>query len=59
MRIYNRWGQEIFSTTDPKKGWDGTYDGVPQEVGVYQYLIRITAPGGGQRTYKGDVSLIR
>jgi gliding motility-associated-like protein len=59
FRIFNRWGQEIYSTTDPNMGWDGTYQGQPQEIGVYQYLIRVTTPDGKQKFYKGDVSLIR
>lgn len=59
FRIFNRWGQEIFSTTDHTIGWDGTYKGTPQDVGVYQYLIRVTTPQGIARTYKGNVTLIR
>jgi gliding motility-associated-like protein len=59
FRIFNRWGQEIFNTVDPLKGWDGTYKGVAQEAGVYNYLIRIATPDGKQRTFKGDVTLIR
>ncbi len=59
FRIFNRWGQEIFNTTDPDLGWDGTYKGVPQDPGVYHYLIRVTTPEGIQRMYKGDVSLVR
>jgi gliding motility-associated-like protein len=59
FRVFNRWGQEVFSTTDGAKGWDGTFKGTPQEVGVYHYLIRITTPEGKMRSYKGDVTLIR
>lgn len=59
FRIYNRWGEQIFDTTDPNRGWDGTYRGVPQEAGVYQYLIRIGTPDGKNRMYKGDVTLVR
>jgi hypothetical protein len=27
--VYNRWGNQVFATTDasPDKGWDGTYKG--------------------------------
>jgi gliding motility-associated-like protein len=59
FRVFNRWGQEIFSTTDPQKGWDGSWKGVPQDMGVYQYLIKVAYPDGYIETYKGDVSLIR
>ncbi|MBS1588159.1 MAG: gliding motility-associated C-terminal domain-containing protein [Bacteroidetes bacterium] len=59
FRVFNRWGQEIFSTNDPKKGWDGSWKGVPQDMGVYQYLIRVAYPDGFVETYKGDVTLIR
>lgn len=59
FRVFNRWGQEIYSTTDPKKGWDGSWKGVPQDMGSYQYLIRVAYPDGYIETYKGDVSLIR
>jgi gliding motility-associated-like protein len=59
FRVFNRWGNEIFSTTDPRIEWDGTYKGVPQEIGTYNYLIRVTIPNGHQRAYQGDVTIIR
>jgi gliding motility-associated-like protein len=59
FRVFNRWGQEIYSTTDPKKGWDGTWKGVQQDMGTYQYLIRVAYPDGYIETYKGDVTLVR
>jgi gliding motility-associated-like protein len=59
FRIFNRWGQEVFSTTDPNAGWDGTYKGVQQQVGVYHYIIRVTTPDGKMKTYKNDVTLLR
>lgn len=59
FRIFNRWGQEVYNSTDGAKGWDGTYRGELAEVGVYQYLIRIATPDGKMRTYKGDVTLVR
>lgn len=59
FKIYNRWGQEVFATTDAKKGWDGTFKGVAQELGVYNYIIRVVIPNGQQRVYKGNVTLVR
>ncbi len=59
FRVFNRWGQEIFSTTDNSRGWDGTWKGVDQNIGTYSYLIRVGYPDGLVETYRGDVSLIR
>lgn len=59
FRVFNRWGQEIFSTNDIRKGWDGSWKGVPQDMGAYQYIIRVAYPDGYIETYKGDVTLVR
>jgi len=59
FRVFNRWGQEIFSTTDGRKGWDGTWKGVAQEMGTYNYIIRVGYPDGYVETYKGDITLVR
>lgn len=59
FRVFNRWGQEVFSTSDINSGWDGTWKGVEQPIGTYQYLIRVGSPDGKSETYKGDVMLIR
>jgi len=39
MFIYNRWGEIIFESKDPSKGWDGTYNGVVQQDGAYSWKI--------------------
>ncbi len=59
FRVYNRWGQEVFSTNNPEVGWDGKFHGVPQDVGVYNYQIIIAEADGTQKVYKGSVTLIR
>lgn len=59
FRIYNRWGEQVFTTTDPSKGWDGSYKGIAQEAGVYYYIIRLATPNGTVQVYKGDVTLVR
>lgn len=57
--IFNRWGQKVFSTSDKNQGWDGTFNGVQQDMGVYHYEIIIAHPDGADKIYKGDVTLIR
>jgi len=59
FRVFNRWGEEVFHTIDPREGWDGTWKGQPQEMGTYFYLIRLGYPDGSAETYQGDVTLIR
>jgi gliding motility-associated-like protein len=59
FRIFNRWGREVFHTSDPSNGWDGTLNGEPQDIGVYYYQIILSHPDGQQKTYTGNVTLIR
>ena len=35
--IYNRNGETVYQTTDPKGGWNGYFKGSPQPNGVYVY----------------------
>lgn len=57
--VYNRWGQLIFHTTTPRKGWDGTFRSRLQPGDVYVYYF--TAEGGcnGKFKQKGTFVLIR
>jgi gliding motility-associated-like protein len=58
LQIFNRWGELVFSTTDPNKCWDGTYKGVQQPLSVFIYQISAdTFCGPVQRN--GTVTLIR
>jgi gliding motility-associated-like protein len=59
LRIYNRFGQEIFNTSDIETGWDGTFNGVDQEIGTYVYEIAFKDAEGVLHVTKGDVSLLR
>jgi gliding motility-associated-like protein len=59
FRVYNNWGQEIFSTNNLNEGWDGTYKGVDQQIGVYIWTISATTTDGKEYIKTGDVTLIR
>lgn len=61
MRIYSRWGHQLFVTNDPEVGWDGTYPhtGEPVMDGVYVYRIIAQADFDYLKTYNGKVVLIR
>jgi gliding motility-associated-like protein len=58
--VFDRWGKLVYHNTyNAKEGWDGKYNGVPQDMGVYFYSIIIETPDGKNKTFKGDVTLIR
>ncbi len=58
FRVMNRWGQTVFETVKNKNGWDGTFNGVPQEIGTYYYLLSYDCDGK-TLTEKGEVTLVR
>jgi gliding motility-associated-like protein len=59
--IYNRWGEIIFSSTNPKTPWIGEVRGgsyfAPE--GVYSYLIKAKFTNGEASEFRGFVTLIR
>lgn len=60
MRVFDRWGKEVFYTTDSTIGWDGTYEGEDMPGGVYTYAIEYLPEGADEAIrYSGYVTLIR
>lgn len=59
FKVFNRWGEKVFETTDMNIGWDGTYKGVPQEMDVYAWELFATLRDGTQVVRSGNVTLIR
>ncbi len=57
--IYDRWGEKVFETTDPKQGWDGTYKGAPLDPAVFVYYLKVTCFSGDEITQKGNVAIIK
>lgn len=63
FRIFNRFGEVVFQTTDPREGWDGTWRGAPVDIGTYFYQIKVNFenPQGTKKDkmFKGDLTLVR
>ncbi len=59
FRIFNRWGQLMFSTNRFDEGWDGTFNGSVAEMGTYFWVLGVTDRFGQEQMIKGDVTLIR
>lgn len=58
-RIYNRFGQLVFQSNTPSQGWDGSFNGTAQPMGVYAYTLDAIFDDGTKTTKKGDITLIR
>lgn len=59
FRIFDRWGKEVFSTTDISKKWNGQLDGVDCPYGVYVWSVDGFCVSGKRVSKSGTVTLIR
>ncbi len=60
FRVFNRWGQLVFSSTNESQGWDGKANGgVPSDGGTYYYALRYRCVDGEYFEQKGEVVLVR
>ena len=60
LRIFNRWGELIFMTSDDHRGWDGKYKGVPVDIGTYVWWLNYKKVAGGtSNVLKGEVTVVR
>ncbi len=64
LTIYNRWGEIIFRkenipASEPAFGWDGTYQGIRVDNGVYAFRMQVNFINGLTHRYHGMVTLVR
>ncbi len=60
FKIFDRWGKEVFTTTDPQGKWDGNVDGKEAPLGVYVWEVDANCANTQQRYRRsGTVTLIR
>jgi gliding motility-associated-like protein len=59
FRVYNRWGELVYSTSRMGDGWNGFYGGVLQASGTYVWIVEGTTYQGKVVTKKGTMILIR
>jgi gliding motility-associated-like protein len=57
--IYDRWGEKVFETSDPKFCWDGIYKGKLMDNAVFVYYLKATLSNGDEINKKGNISLVR
>lgn len=59
IQIYDRWGEQLFSSDDLYKGWPGTFRGLPVKEDTYVYKAWAKDYFGKAYNYTGNINLIR
>ncbi|MEO8067339.1 MAG: gliding motility-associated C-terminal domain-containing protein [Flavobacteriales bacterium] len=59
FKIFDRWGELMFSTTDQAKGWDATYKAKPVDAAVFVYWLKVRCADGQEYFDKGNTTVIR
>lgn len=62
LRVYNRWGTQLYEGTDPTQGWDGRFGTQEMEMGVYLWILDYTVSENGSArsaSLSGDVAIVR
>jgi len=59
FKVFNRWGQEVFSTANTGIGWDGMVGGQLSPMGTYVWVAFGIDEQGRAVQRKGTVILIR
>lgn len=59
MIIFDRWGEEIFTSNNIMQGWDGTYKGEKCSNAVFSYIADIVFTNGEKVNKIGSITLLR
>ncbi len=62
LKVFDRWGNQVFETTDPEIGWDGVFRDHLQAIAVHVWWVQATVLVCGEEMHlfkKGDVTIVR
>jgi gliding motility-associated-like protein len=59
FKIYNRWGQLVFESVSPEKGWNGYFKGILQPTGNFVWTFKGVHYNGEIVTASGSFLLMR
>lgn len=59
LSVYDRWGQRVFVSSDPRARWNGRTNGLPCELGEYHYFLRAKCVTGKEEKSSGSFTLLR
>ena len=59
VALFDRWGSELYSSTDPSFKWTGEFKGKQLEAGVFVYVAEISFQDASRPVIRrGDLTLI-
>jgi gliding motility-associated-like protein len=59
LKIYNRWGELVFETSEITKGWGGKFNGTLVDPAVFVYQLDAICINGKSFNKKGNITVIR
>jgi gliding motility-associated-like protein len=59
LRVYNRWGNEVFRSDDYRNNWNGNYKGKALPEGTYFYVIKFFDHDGDRIDLAGHLTILR
>jgi gliding motility-associated-like protein len=59
FKIFNRWGEMVFESNDPRNCWDGQFRGKDQNSGVFVYYLDAQLITNEKINKKGNITLLR
>ena len=59
LRIFNRWGEEVFVALNQATHWDGTFEGKKLPPDVFGYYLRVGCPPDKMYATQGNITLLR
>jgi gliding motility-associated-like protein len=59
FKIFNRWGEMVFQSTNINDKWDGSYKGKIQDIDAFSYLLQVTFTDNSLSVKKGNITLLQ
>jgi len=59
LSVFDRWGQKVHTSKDPKIGWDGTKNGIDLNSGVFIYKMKAKLIDDSELEKNGNITLVR
>jgi gliding motility-associated-like protein len=59
LLIFNKWGEQVFQSTNINRKWNGQYKNQDCPIGVYGYLINCKFANQAAQTAQGDITIVR